>query len=257
VSDEKGTFNENNLLPISIVIASLIVAGTVFMVGGNLSGQITGLTVAIDSIEVTGGGDSGDSGAVVVPPKNDGDSGNDTPPVPPPTADVGELVDDDDAVRGPEDAKITIVEFSDFECPFCGRAIPVVEQVMEEYEGDVKLIFKDFPLSFHQNAQKAAEAAECAGEQDQYYEYHDVLFDNQTALSISDLKQYAADLGLDTEAFNSCLDNGDMAAEVQADFAAGQAVGVSGTPTFFINGQKIVGAQPFSAFKQIIDAELS
>ncbi|MFH1587007.1 MAG: thioredoxin domain-containing protein [Candidatus Diapherotrites archaeon] len=254
MSDEKGTVGENNLLPISIVIASLIVAGTVFMVGGNLSGQITGLTVAIDSIEVTGGGGTG---AIVVPPlDNGGDNGNDTPPAPP-AADVGNLADDDDAVRGPEDAKITIVEFSDFECPFCGRAIPTVEQVMEEYEGDVKLIFKDFPLSFHQNAQKAAEAAECAGEQDKFWEMHDLLFDNQTALAISDLKQYAVDLGLDTGAFNSCLDNGDMAAEVSADFAAGQAAGVSGTPTFFINGQKIVGAQPFSAFKAIIDAELS
>lgn len=167
---------------------------------------------------------------------------------------------DDDPVKGAENAPVTIIEFSDFQCSFCGRfftqTLPSLEKEYIE-TGKVKLVYRDFPLSMHENAQKAAEAAECADEQGKFWEYHDKIFKNQNALDTASLKQYAEDLGLDTTKFNDCLDSNKMASEVQNDFSDGQSYGGSGTPTFFINGQKLVGAQPFSAFKQIIDAELN
>ncbi len=166
---------------------------------------------------------------------------------------------DDDAVKGSADAPVTIVEFSDFECPFCGKYVrETYSKIVSEYidTGKVKYVFRDFPLDFHLNAQKASEAAECAGEQGKYWEMHDVLFENQDALDVETLKMYAVSLGLDTEEFNTCLDSGAMADEVKADMADGQKYGVSGTPAFFINGKMISGAQPFEVFKAEIDAAL-
>ena len=119
------------------------------------------------------------------------------------------------------------------------------------------MVFRDFPLSFHPEALPAAEAAECAGDQGKYWEYHDELFKNQQLLSSSLYPQLASQLGLDTAKFQQCLDSGKHTQEVQNDFAYGSQAGVSGTPTFFINGVMLVGAQPYSAFKQVIDAELA
>ncbi|MFH1364782.1 MAG: thioredoxin domain-containing protein, partial [Candidatus Aenigmatarchaeota archaeon] len=141
-------------------------------------------------------------------------------------------------------------------CPFCSRFYSdAYQKIITEYvdTGKAKIVYRDFPLSFHPQAQPAAEAAECAGEQGMFWEYHDKIFENQGALSTESYKQWAADLGLNTEQFNSCFDSGTYRSEVQKDFADGQAAGVSGTPTFFINGQKLVGAQPFEAFKGVID----
>jgi hypothetical protein len=128
---------------------------------------------------------------------------------------------------------------------------------MDSYPNKIVVYFRDFPLAFHENAQKAAEAAECAGEQGKYWEMHDKLFANQQSLDVASLTKYASDLELDTVAFNTCLDSGAMSAEVQKDIADGKAAGVEGTPTAFINGEILVGAQPFESFKKIIDAELS
>lgn len=167
---------------------------------------------------------------------------------------------DDDAVKGQSGAKVTIIEFSDYECPFCGRFYTqTLPQIEEKYvkTGKVKMVFRDLPLSFHKQAQKAAEAAECAGEQGKYWEMHDKLFDNQRALEVANLKQYAKDLSLDTGKFDKCLDEGQMANEVKKDLADGGKYGVTGTPAFFINGIKVVGAQPFEVFEQIIEDELS
>ena len=172
----------------------------------------------------------------------------------------GEISVDDDPMKGNADAPVTIVEFSDFECPFCARFhSQTLKQLESEYidTGKVKLIYRDFPLSFHQNAQKAAEAAECADDQGKFWEMHDAIFENQQSLSLSSLKQWAVQIGLDTGEFNSCLDSGKHAGEVQNDFQEGASYGVTGTPGFFINGIPLVGAQPFSSFKQIIDSELS
>ncbi|MBU1111270.1 MAG: thioredoxin domain-containing protein [Nanoarchaeota archaeon] len=174
--------------------------------------------------------------------------------------DTLEVSIDDDAVKGNADALVTIVEFSDFECPFCGRYVQdTYPSIVENYidTGKVKYVFRDFPLSFHANAQKAGEAAECAGEQGMYWEMHDLLFANQNALGIASLKAYADDLGLDTGDIDECLDSGAMADEIAQDMADGQRYGVSGTPAFFINGKLISGAQPFSVFEAEIEAALA
>ena len=167
---------------------------------------------------------------------------------------------DDDAVKGDPNAPVTIVEWSDYQCPFCQR---FYEQTMPSIEkeyidtGKVRFVYRDFPLSFHENAQKAAEAAECAGEQGKYYEMYDKLFTEGVSGGVNSFKSYAAGLGLDTGEFNQCLDSGKMAAETAKDEKDGQDAGVTGTPAFMINGKLIVGAQPFSVFKQAIDDELA
>jgi protein-disulfide isomerase len=158
--------------------------------------------------------------------------------------------------RGPNNAPITLVEFSDFQCPFCGRAHDTVEQVMQSYAGKVRLVFRHFPLEFHKNAEKAAEASMCANEQGKFWEYHDVLFKNQQTLEVDQLKTHATEVGLDGNTFAACLDSGKYKKTVEEDTAAGQKVGVSGTPAFFINGVMLSGAQPFDEFKKVIDQEL-
>ena len=161
--------------------------------------------------------------------------------------------------RGPKDAKITIVEFSDFECPYCGAAHDTVDKVMNEYAGKVRLVYRQFPLSFHPHAAKAAEASLCALDQGEgkFWEYHDVLFKNQKKLAPDDLKTHATEVGLDAQKFGSCLDSGTKKAAVDADEKAGLEAGVGGTPAFFINGIFLNGAQPFDEFKRVIDGELA
>lgn len=166
---------------------------------------------------------------------------------------------DDDPVKGSDGASVTIIEFSDFECSFCSRFyLQTLPQIEENYlqTGMVKFVYRDFPLAFHPHAQKAAEASECAQEQDKYWEYHDKLYNNLNALDNESLKQYAKDLGLDVTAFNECLDSGKMASEVENDFQDGKRYGITGTPTFFINGIKVVGARPYEVFEQMIEQEL-
>jgi protein-disulfide isomerase len=167
---------------------------------------------------------------------------------------------DDDAVLGNANATVTIVEFSDYECPFCQRFyLETFPQIKSEYidTGKVKFVYRDFPLNIHKNAEKAAEAAECAGDQGKYYEMGHMLYTQGVEGGVATFKQYAQDLNLDTEKFNNCLDSDIKAAEVTKDSVAGKQAGVTGTPTFFINGQKISGAQPFSVFKQAIDKALA
>lgn len=185
-----------------------------------------------------------------------------SPTAPTPTAPAVpvDVSSDDDAVRGDIDAPIEIIEFSDYECPFCARFYSdTLGQLESEYvdKGLVKIVYRDFPLSFHPQAQKAAEAAECAGEQGKYYEMHDLLFGSGVTGGVATFKGYAGQLGLNQAEFDSCLDSGEMAAEVAADSKAGAAAGVSGTPSFFVNGVKLVGAQPFAAFKSVIDQQLA
>ncbi len=159
--------------------------------------------------------------------------------------------------KGPEKAPVTIVEFSDFQCPYCGRAEGTVSQVLADYKDKVRLVYRDFPLPFHENAQKAAEAAHCAGDQGKYWEMHGKLFANQQSLDATALKGYARDLKLDQGRFDKCLDSGEKAKLVEAGKKAGEEAGVSGTPAFFVNGVMISGAQPYENFKSLIDSELS
>jgi len=168
---------------------------------------------------------------------------------------------DDDAILGDENAPVTIIEFSDFQCPFCARfhsqTLPLLKSQYID-TGKVKFIYRDFPLSsIHPDAQKAAEAAECAGEQNAYYKMHDKIFENQNSINTNSLKKYAEQLRLDLNKFNNCLDSGKMASEVQKDLDDGKSYGVTGTPAFFINGKFIEGAQPFETFKNLIEQELS
>jgi protein-disulfide isomerase len=159
--------------------------------------------------------------------------------------------------RGPKNAPITIVAYSDFECPFCGRVLPTLKQIEDEYKGKVRVAFKNQPLPFHANAKPAAAAALAANEQGKFWEYHDKLFANQRALDRASLEKYAQELGLNMGQFKAALDSGKYDAQVAADMAEATRVGVNGTPTFFINGRSLVGAQPVEAFKRVIDEELS
>jgi len=158
---------------------------------------------------------------------------------------------------GDKEAEVVLVEFSDYQCPYSKRAQSTVSKVLEEYKGKIYYAFFDYPLPFHKNAMKAHEAARCAGEQGKYVEYSAKVFGNQQNLGVEGLKQDAKDLGLDMDAFDSCLDTGKTAESVKQSVQKGSDAGVSGTPAFFINGIMISGAQPFEAFQEVIDAELA
>jgi protein-disulfide isomerase len=165
-------------------------------------------------------------------------------------------VDTTGPAKGPPNAPITVVEFSDFECPYCVRAEPTVRQVLDTYGEKVRLVFKDFPLPNHARAPKAAEAAHCAGAQGKYWEMHEKLFASGGKLDVADLKAHAREVGVDGAKFDQCLDSGEKASLVAANKKAGEEVGVTGTPAFFVNGRLISGAQPFEEFKKLIDKEL-
>ena len=163
-----------------------------------------------------------------------------------------------DPSRGPADAPVTIVEFSDFQCPYCSRVIDTIKKIEETYAGKIRLVFRDYPLvQIHPNAARAAEAAACANDQGKFWAMHDLLFAHQDKLDAADLKKNAADLGLDTAAFDQCLDSGRHAEGWRKDAADAERYGVSSTPAFFINGRLVVGAQPYEAFAQVIDDELA
>jgi protein-disulfide isomerase len=179
---------------------------------------------------------------------------------------------DNDPIRGDPNAPITIIEFSDFQCPFCARFhVQTLPLLLEEYidVGKVNLVYRDFPIqSIHPNALPAAVAAECANEQGNYWEYHDTLFEKQSSWSrldsnaaISTFSQYATDIGLEQQQFDSCLGSGKYLEEVQGDLSDGRDYDITGTPGFFIGNEeigfvKINGAQPFDSFQRIIDAQL-
>jgi protein-disulfide isomerase len=159
--------------------------------------------------------------------------------------------------KGPVNAPITIVEFSDFQCSYCKRVVNVLEQVLERYPDQVKLAFRDFPIAtIHPHAAKAAEAAHCAAEQGKFWEFHDLLFEKQDTIPTADFAEHAKALGLEVTAFQTCLDGRKYHEKVERNYAAGVKAGVSGTPAFFINGRLLSGAQPLEAFKTVIDEEL-
>jgi protein-disulfide isomerase len=167
-------------------------------------------------------------------------------------------VDGDPAI-GPENAPITIIEFSDYECPFCTRWYAEVwPRIQAAYPDQIRLVYRDFPLtSIHGDAVPAAEAANCAGEQGAYWEFHEKLFSGQEGLSKEAYKNYASELGLDATAFDQCIKERRYKDEVAADLDFAFNLGVRSTPTFFINGIALVGAQPFEVFKDVIDKELA
>jgi len=161
------------------------------------------------------------------------------------------------AGKGPADAKVNIVTFSDFQCPFCSRVVPTLAQIEKEYGKKVRVFFRHNPLPFHADAPLASEATIAAEQQGKFWEMHDKLFANQQNLKRPDLEKYAQELGLDMGKFKAALDSGAGKARIQADMALAKQVGANGTPNFFINGRNLVGAQPFEKFKEIIDDDLA
>ena len=175
---------------------------------------------------------------------------------------------------GPENAKVTVIEFSDYQCPYCGAAAGTHEQLINQFqtrdptwkpavpelealakEGTIRYVFKNYPLGFHENAEKAAEAGLCAEEEGKFWEYHDLLYKNQEALTVTDLKKYATQIGINKQKFDECLDSGRMKTRVEEDMSDGTKAGVSGTPTYFINGIVMEGAVSFEDIKKVIEAE--
>lgn len=231
-------FDKNKLiLPASILIAAVLISGSLLYTRGGLK-----------SAANTGGQQQA--------------AGNQ--PVPGAKVNVSA---DNDAFLGNEKAKVTVIEFSDFQCPFC-RSFwrDTVPQLKKEYidTGKIKFVYRDYPLNFHAGAKPAAEGTECARDQGKFWELHDKIFQEQDKqgqgtiqFTKTDVVKWADQIGLNMTQFNQCLDSGKYKAEVEKDFADGSAAGVSGTPTTFINGRSLVGAQPFSSFKAIIDEELS
>lgn len=164
---------------------------------------------------------------------------------------------DDDPRMGSADAPVTIIEWSDFQCPYCKRNGDTLKEVKARYGDKVTVVFRDFPLPFHKEAPKASEAAECADEQGKFWEYHDKLFSNQQALDIGALKKNAEELQLDMGKFTTCLDSGKYKTEIDKDMAEGKVAGVTGTPATFINGKMFSGALPIDTYAAVIDAELT
>jgi protein-disulfide isomerase len=159
--------------------------------------------------------------------------------------------------RGPETAPITIVEFADYECPYCTRGYDTMKQVMEKYDGKIKWYFRDFPLSFHRNAVGYSVAAQCAGEQGKYWDMHDAILEGQKELAAKGgVEGLAKELGLEEAAFTACIAEDARTKQVMTDMGEGQAVGVTGTPAYFINGIMVSGAQPLENFESVIDREL-
>jgi len=158
---------------------------------------------------------------------------------------------------GPDDAPVTIIVFSDYQCPYCRRAEPVIQQVLEQYPSQVRVVFRHFPLDrIHPLARGASEAAACANEQGRFWEFHTKLFAAGAKFDAESLREYASDSDLDLVAFQTCVDERRFQADIETDLAAGREVGVAGTPAFFVNGIRIKGARPFDDFAAIIDKEL-
>lgn len=244
ISSDTITIKKDDLWKYStFILAGILVIGMFFVFFGGDNQGVTGNVVKTDAS----------------PSPSTSPAGN----IPAPEPARAEVQIGDAPVKGDENAPVTIIEFSDYECPFCGRFYSeTLNQIEEQYvkTGKVKMAFKDFPLSFHQSAQKAAEAAKCVGDElgdEGYWKMHNKMFDNQQSLGITSLKESARKVGANGERFDSCIDSGKMASKVQAEFVEGQKAGVKGTPAFFINGRLVSGAQPFQAFKAAIDAELA
>ena len=158
--------------------------------------------------------------------------------------------------RGPKNAPVALIEFADFECPFCREMQPQIDRLLKNYNGKVALFFRDFPLPIHAHAEKSSEAARCAGQQGALWPYHDLLFRSDN-LELAKLKEYARILRLDAPRFDACLDSGTMAAAIKQDVDAGTRIGVNGTPAFFINGHFLSGVVSYETLVEVVDQQLN
>lgn len=240
------------LVPLSVILAALIISAAMLFVGGNI---VTSLKT--DTVRTPLG--TGNTAPPVVAP---------AAPAPTATADFSAYAIPTSRTTGQASAQVVVVEFSDFQCPFCERAYSdAVAGIKRDYvaTGKVQFVYEHFPLeSIHPLARPASEASECAAEQSKFWEFHDKAFQNQASLSDASYKQWASDLGLNTAQFNTCVDTKKFAQKVTDGLTLGQQKGVSGTPTFFVYKKgkanaavKIVGAQPFTTVKAAIDAAIA
>ncbi len=259
------TENNNFWLPAVVLFSAVLLAGTIFAVGGNINSNISGLATVLSSgntmvktAEPT----------VLQPSVNSGDSANNAAAI-----QTKDLIDGAAGVQGNENAPVILVEFSDYQCPFCRSWFNDSKGQLNDYiqQGKVLFVYHDFPLnSIHPMAETYAEAARCAGEQGKYFEFHDKVYSEQnkygngtvSSLTKDDVKQWAVDLGLDSTQFNSCLDSSKYSSQINAGLSLGTQLGVQGTPSFLIGKpdeqpQLIRGAQPYSTFKSLIDSLLS
>lgn len=179
-------------------------------------------------------------------------------PTTPPAAPVKPLDEKNDHIRGAKNAKVTLIEYSDFECPFCLRHEDSLKQALTDYPNDVRVVYRHFPLSFHPEAQKAAEASECAAKQGKFWEMHDEIFKANAAgtMSVAKWKEAAKALKLDSAKFDKCLDSGETAAAIAQAEQEGASSGIAGTPGTFVNGQLVEGAVPYATLKQVIEQAL-
>jgi protein-disulfide isomerase len=159
--------------------------------------------------------------------------------------------------RGPHDAPVTVIVFSDFQCPFCSKAESTIKELEEDYPGKVRFVFKNNPMHFHKSARLAAKAALAANEQGRFWDYHDALFTHQAALDPASLERYASDLGLDLARFRAAMSSEALDAAISADMAEAQRLSIRGTPTFFVNGRRVIGAQKIEAFRPLVDQALA
>ena len=224
-------------IPGAIVIAGILIAGAVAFSpsGATRAGSGNPAGAALQPTDDTGQGSPGAGARVDI-----------------------EILDTDPTLGNP-DASVVFVEFGDFECPFCRRFTQDTKPLLEKdyiESGDVLFVWKDFPLSIHARAETAHEAARCAQEQGKFWEYHDLLYANQQALHVNNLKSYAGDLGLNQDQFDSCLDSEKYRELIGDGLNLGSRSGVSGTPSFLINGRLVVGALPYSSFSDVIEEAL-
>lgn len=239
------------ILAVAMVVSSLMLSMAVWTAGNTIGSGLSKV-----QLNLAAGSGSGGAAPQLQPTA-----------APTPQVDYRDLVKSFAGSEGSDSAAVTVVEFSDYQCPFCRRAFEdAVKGIREDYvkTGKVKLYYKDFPLSFHPDAPKAANAARCAGEQGKYFDMHDKIYAGQgpaelgtVAINASVYFTYAKELKLNEAQFKTCVDSDKYAAQVQTDLNQGIAAGVSGTPTFFVNNQQIVGAQPYAVIKQAIEAELA
>jgi len=221
---ERGEY----IIGIAIILAALLVSATIYVGASDLKSAISAIKLAAPAAAA-----AQQPAAAAQPAAQQNPPGNGQPAIQTLKVDYSKAY-----FKGKPDASVIMVEYSDFQCPFCGRVAPTVKQIEADYP-DMKLVYRHFPLSFHPNAQKAAEAAECAGLQGKFWEMHDAMFADQSKLAVSDLKATAAGIaGMDAAAFNTCLDSGQTASITSKEAAEAQSMGIGGTPGFLIYSAK-------------------
>ncbi len=233
---------------------------TTFFTGLFLGISISSLLALLAILSMLMGGRMlGGQVAVNTPPAQVAPTAND-PSTPPPSQPVAEVTDKDH-ILGPKDAKVTLIEYSDFQCPFCARHEPTVQKIMKDFPKDVRLVYRHYPLSFHPNAQKAAEASECAaklGGNNAFWAMHGKLFQSgdtlNGAVGADFYQNLAKDLKLDVAKFKTCMDSGETASIVSNDMTTGNNSGVEGTPATFVNGRLVSGAVPYETLKAAVVA---